>query len=46
MIIRTSKIFVKLEADVSEQIPLIGLSLSCQGEITNWTTKVIYIIQI
>lgn len=40
MIIRTAKIFVKLEADVSEQIPLIGLSLSCKGEVTNWTSKV------
>lgn len=41
MIIRTAKIFVKLEADVSEQIPLLGLSLSLHGEITNWTSKVI-----
>jgi hypothetical protein len=39
MIIRTAKIFVKLEAGVSEQIPLIGLSLTCCGEITNWTSK-------
>ena len=37
LLIRTGKISIKLEADVSEQIPLVGLNLSANGEINNWT---------
>jgi hypothetical protein len=37
--IRTSKIEIKLETGVSDQIPLILLSLSLNGELSNWTTK-------
>lgn len=40
MIIRTSKIIVKLEAGLSEQIPLVGLNMSVNGEFSNWTVKV------
>ncbi len=36
LIIRTDKISVKLEAGVSEQIPLIGLNLLINGELNNW----------
>ncbi len=39
LIIRTSKVYIKLEAGVSEQIPLIGLNLSIHGEFTNWSFK-------
>ncbi len=39
LIIRTSKVYIKLEAGVSEQIPLIGLNLVINGEFTNWTFK-------
>jgi vacuolar protein sorting-associated protein 13A/C len=39
LIIRTSKIYIKLEASMTEKIPLIGLNLSMRGEFTNWSHK-------
>ena len=39
LIIRTSKVYIKLEAGISEQIPLIGLNLSINGEFINWAFK-------
>jgi hypothetical protein len=35
----TKNIHIKLESAVSEQIPLVGLNLSINGELTNWSTK-------
>ncbi len=37
LLIRTSKILIKLESGVSEQIPLIALSVCLNGEYSNWT---------
>jgi hypothetical protein len=37
--IRTSKMEIKLETGVQDQVPLICFSLSLNGEFSNWTMK-------
>lgn len=37
--IRTSKMEIKLETGVSDQIPLVCLSLSLNGEFSNWIVR-------
>jgi hypothetical protein len=34
-----TKVLIKLEAGTSEQMPLIALSLSLAGELSNWLTS-------
>ena len=39
LLIKTSKIYIKLESGLGEQIPLIGLNISLDGEINDWLYK-------
>ena len=40
MVIRTGKILIKLEAGLSNQLPLLCLNMSANGEFNNWSLKV------
>ena len=37
--IRTSRIAVKLESGLGEQMPLMGLNLTVNGEMNHWETR-------
>ncbi|CAF0704730.1 unnamed protein product [Brachionus calyciflorus] len=39
MLIRTGKIIIKLEAGLSNQLPLLCLNVSANGEFNNWSLK-------
>ena len=41
--IRTENILIKLESGLSDQQPLLCLNISTNGELTNWTNKVVYL---